>query len=182
MKELLSLFLTFAKIGGFTFGGGYAMLPIMQRELAEKKKYTTNEEIVDYYAIGQLTPGVIAVNVATFIGYKTKGIIGGIVATVGVVFIPLIIITIIAAVLTNFYDNYYVQCALAGIRVAVIATIVKTIINLIKSSVKDIVTASILIFAFIFMLLDVPATVVTVIAGVTGIIYGSIKEKGGNIK
>lgn len=182
MKELLTLFLTFAKIGGFTFGGGYAMLPIIQRELADKKNYATNEEIVDYYAIGQLTPGVIAVNVATFIGYKRKGIIGGIVSTLGMVFVPVIIISVIAAVLTNFYDNYYVQCALAGIRVAVIATIVKTIINLIKSSVKDIVTASILIFAFILMLFDVPATIVTVVAAVTGIIAGSVKEKGGNIK
>ncbi len=78
MKTLLQLFLTFARVGGFTFGGGYAMLPMLQKELVENKGWTTNEELIDYYAIGQCTPGIIAVNVATFVGYKTKGVLGGI--------------------------------------------------------------------------------------------------------
>ena len=95
MNRLLDLFLTFARIGGLTFGGGYAMLPILQREVVEKKKWTTEEELMDYYAIGQCTPGVIAVNTATFVGQGLAGPIGGIVATLGVVFPSLIIITVI---------------------------------------------------------------------------------------
>ena len=93
MKLLLDLFLTFAKMGAVTFGGGYAMLPILQREVVEKRKWATDEEIMDYYAIGQCTPGIIAVNTATFVGEKVKGIAGGIVATLGVVFpsLPLIV-------------------------------------------------------------------------------------------
>ena len=95
MKELWELFIVFAKIGGFTFGGGYAMLPILQREVVENRNWATSEELMDYYAIGQCTPGIIAVNTATFIGYKRKGIIGGIVATIGCVFPSLVIIMII---------------------------------------------------------------------------------------
>ncbi|MBO5936586.1 MAG: chromate transporter, partial [Clostridia bacterium] len=83
MKTLIQMFFIFARIGGFTFGGGYAMLPMLQKELVENKGWTTNEELIDYYAIGQCTPGIIAVNVATFVGYKTKGVLGGIFATLG---------------------------------------------------------------------------------------------------
>lgn len=97
MKELWELFIVFAKIGGFTFGGGYAMLPILQREVVENRNWATSEELMDYYAIGQCTPGIIAVNTATFIGYKRKGIIGGIVATIGCVFPSLVIIMILKA-------------------------------------------------------------------------------------
>ena len=97
MRELLELFFIFFRIGGFTFGGGYAMLPAIQMELVEKRKWATNEEIIDYYAISQCTPGIIAVNTATFIGYKRKGVIGGIVATLGMVAPSLTIITIIAS-------------------------------------------------------------------------------------
>ena len=102
MKTLIDLFFTFCRIGGLTFGGGYAMLPMIQKEIVEEKKWATEEEVLDYYAVGQCTPGIIAVNTATFIGYKVQGIIGAIVATLGVVFPSLIIITIIAALLKNF--------------------------------------------------------------------------------
>ena len=95
MKILLDLFLTFARIGGLTFGGGYAMLPLLQKEVVEVKHWSTEEELMDYYAIGQCTPGIIALNTATFIGYKNKGILGAIVASLGVVFPSLVIITII---------------------------------------------------------------------------------------
>ena len=104
MKELFDLFWTFCKIGALTFGGGYAMLPLIQREIVENKKWSTEKEILDYYAVGQCTPGVIAVNTATFIGYKLKGIIGGIVATLGVIFPSIVIILIIATFLQNFAD------------------------------------------------------------------------------
>ena len=133
MKELFDLFWTFCKIGALTFGGGYAMLPLIQREIVENKKWSTEKEILDYYAVGQCTPGVIAVNTATFIGYKLKGIIGGIIATLGVVFPSLIIILIIAAFLQNFADLAIVQSAFAGIRVAVVALIITTVVKLLKS-------------------------------------------------
>ena len=119
MKELIKMFLTFARIGGLTFGGGYAMLPMLQREVVEKHKWATEEELMDYYAIGQCTPGVIAVNTATFIGRSQRGTIGAIFATAGVVFPSFVIICIIAAVLSNFADIAAVKYAFAGIRVCV---------------------------------------------------------------
>ena len=130
MKQLLDLFFTFARIGGLTFGGGYAMLPILQREVVEKRKWVTNEEIMDYYAIGQCTPGVIAVNTATFIGQKCAGNIGGIVATLGVIFPSLIIITIIAAFLQNFADLAVVKNAFAGIRICVSVLIINAVMKM----------------------------------------------------
>lgn len=114
MNKLLDLFLTFARIGGLTFGGGYAMLPMLQKEVVEKRGWASEEELMDYYAIGQCTPGIIAVNTATFVGQKTAGIAGGIIATLGVVFPSLIIITIIAAFIQNFSDLAIVQNAFAG--------------------------------------------------------------------
>ena len=129
MKELFDLFWTFCKIGALTFGGGYAMLPIIQREIVENKKWSTEKEILDYYAVGQCTPGVIAVNTATFIGYKLRGITGGIIATIGVVFPSLIIILTIASFLQNFADMAIVQSAFAGIRVAVGALKITTVIK-----------------------------------------------------
>ena len=134
---LFKLFLTFAKIGAMTFGGGYAMLPILQREVVEKQKWATDEEIADYFAIGQCTPGVIAVNTATFIGQKTAGIPGGIIATLGVVFPSLIIISALAGVITIFADLAWVKNAFAGIRVCVCVLIFNSVLKLWKSSVKD---------------------------------------------
>ena len=119
MKTLIDMFITFAKVGVMTFGGGYAMLPILQREVVENKKWATEEELTDYFAIGQCTPGVIAVNTATFIGQKNKGILGGIVATLGVVFPSIIIISLLAGVIESFSHIAWVQNALAGIRICV---------------------------------------------------------------
>lgn len=136
MKEYFDLFLTFAKIGGFTFGGGYAMLPIMQKELVEKKDWTTNEELLNYYAVGQCTPGIIAVNVSTFVGYQKKGILGSIFSTLGVVTPSIIIIMLIASFLQNFSQYPAVQHAFSGIRIAVCATVFVAIWNLWKKSIK----------------------------------------------
>lgn len=119
MNILADLFLTFAKVGVMTFGGGYAMLPILQREVVETKGWVTEEELMDYFAIGQCTPGVIAVNTATFVGQKTKGILGGIIATIGVVFPSLIIISLLAGVIEAFSHLTIVQHAFGGIRVCV---------------------------------------------------------------
>ena len=137
MKELLELFLTFAKVGVMTFGGGYAMLPILQREIVENKGWATDEELTDYFAIGQCTPGVIAVNTATFIGQKYKGIVGGIVATLGVIFPSIVIITVLAGVIDAFSHLLWVQHAFAGIRVCVCVLIFNAVVKLWKSAVKD---------------------------------------------
>jgi chromate transporter len=137
LKDYFDLMITFAKIGSITFGGGYAMLPLLERELVVKKGWVSLDEIMDYFAIGQVTPGIIAVNVSTFIGYKRKGIPGGIIATLSFVFPSLVIITIIAAFLKNFSHIPLVQRAFKGIRVAVGALILEAVIKLLKGAVKD---------------------------------------------
>ena len=178
MKELFDLFWTFCKIGALTFGGGYAMLPLIQREIVENKKWSTEKEILDYYAVGQCTPGVIAVNTATFIGFKLKGIVGGIVATLGVIFPSLIIILIIASFLQSFADLAIVQSAFAGIRVAVVALIITTVIKLLKSSIKDYLGAIIAIIAFIISaFIGLSPVYVVIAAGLTGFISKSIGGK-----
>ena len=138
MNLYLDLFLTFAKVGVCTFGGGYAMLPILQREVVENKGWATDEELTDYFAIGQCTPGVIAVNTATFIGQKRRGILGGIMATLGVVFPSLVIIAALAGVITTFSHLAWVQHAFAGIRVCVCVLIFNAVLKLWKGAVKDV--------------------------------------------
>lgn len=145
MNIYLDLFLTFAKMGACTFGGGYAMLPILQREVVEKKGWATDEELTDYYAVGQCTPGIIAVNTATFIGFKYKGIPGGIIATLGVVFPSVVIITLIAAFLSQFDQYPVVQHALVGINAAVVALIASSVVKLGKTNLKDLVSVGIFV-------------------------------------
>ncbi len=183
MKELLDLFLTFARMGGLTFGGGYAMLPILQREVVEKKKWATNEELMDYYAIGQCTPGIIAVNTATFIGNKYKGVVGGIVATLGVVFPSLVIISVITAFITNFADLAVVKNAFAGIRVCVFVLILNAVVKLGKSSVKDALT--LVIFLLVFagaVLLDVSPILFVIAAAFIGIVAKVLLVKNREVK
>lgn len=150
MNELFSLFGTFFRIGGLTFGGGYAMLPMLEKEVVDKKKWATSEELLDYYAVGQATPGIIAINTATFVGYKVKGILGALFATAGVVFPSLVIIMIIATCLQNFAKYQIVQHAFSGIRVAVAVLIIDAIVKLWKNSVID--KVGILIFLVTFIL------------------------------
>lgn len=168
-RELLDMYLTFFRIGAVTFGGGYAMLPILQREVVENKGWATEEELMDYYAIGQCTPGVIAVNTGTFIGRKYRGIPGGIVCTLGVVSPSVVIISLIAAVINNFADIIWVQNALAGIRVCVCVFIFNSVLKLWKSAVVDKATM-ILYFALFLAALffDLSPIVSVVIAGVLG--------------
>ena len=136
MKELMNLFWTFCRIGGLTFGGGYAMLPMLQKEVVETHKWATEQELLDYYAVGQATPGIIAVNTATFIGYKEKGILGAIFATSGVVFPALIIIMSIAGFIDSFSDSNIVQHAFSGIRVAVGVLILNALVKMVKDLLK----------------------------------------------
>ncbi|MBQ7950881.1 MAG: chromate transporter [Clostridia bacterium] len=178
MKEYIDLFLTFAKIGGFTFGGGYAMLPMMQRELVEKKNWTTNEELLNYYAVGQCTPGIIAVNTATFVGYKRKGILGGAAATAGIVTPSVIIIILIASLLKNFAAYPIVQHAFSGIRIAVCATILVSIVNLWKKSVKKFSDYIFCIVAFLLSAFTPISPVwIVLLAGMGGIFTNPKKEE-----
>ena len=182
MNRYLDLFLTFARIGGLTFGGGYAMLPILEKEVVEQKKWCKEEELTDYYAIGQCTPGVIAVNTATFVGSKLAGLPGGIVATLGVVFPSLIIIGVIAAFLRNFADNEYVIHAFAGLRVVVTVLVLNTVIKLLKSNVKGkglpvlILFLLVLVSSFVF---KVSSILLVVVAVVWGLFFGLWLKKGG---
>ena len=137
MNLYLDLFITFAKVGVCTFGGGYAMLPILQRELVEKKGWAAEEELSDYFAIGQCTPGIIAVNTATFVGHKLRGAAGGIAATLGLVFPCLVIIMLIAAFLQNFADLPVVVHAFNGVRACVCALILSSVLKLLKTSLVD---------------------------------------------
>ena len=170
MGELLDLFWTFAKVGAMTFGGGYAMLPILEREVVDKKGWATNEELADYFAIGQCTPGIIAVNTATFIGQKYRGIVGGIVATLGLVFPSLVIISILAGLILNFADFAVVKNAFAGIRVCVCILIFNAVVKLFKSSVIDAVTTVIFIAVTILaLLLDISPVIYVLLAGFAGV-------------
>ena len=169
MNEYLDLFGTFAKVGVMTFGGGYAMLPILQREVVEHKGWATEEELMDYFAIGQCTPGVIAVNTATFIGRKKAGNIGGIVATLGVISPSLVIISIIAALINNFASLVWVQNALAGIRVCVCVFILNAVLKLIKSAIVDKATLVMYIVLFLAaVFFDFSPVLSVIVAGVLG--------------
>lgn len=176
--KLFDLFLTFARIGGLTFGGGYAMLPMLQKEVVENKKWATEEELLDYYAVGQCTPGVIAVNVATFIGQKLRGVIGGIVATLGVVAPSFVIILLLATLINHFAEYAVVAHALAGIRVAVAALIVSAIVKLWKKGIKD--ALGVVIFGVVVLLslvLNVSPIIIVVIAMLFGILYGRVSSR-----
>ena len=171
MNQYLDLFLTFARVGVMTFGGGYAMLPILEREVVDGKGWATSEELMDYYAVGQCTPGVIAVNTATFIGPKQAGNLGGIVATLGIVFPSLVIITAIAGVLTNFSHLAVVQNAFAGIRVCVCVLVFNAVVKLWKNAVVD--KWSLLLFLAVFLLsllLDVSPVIFVIITAAAGIL------------
>lgn len=137
MRKLFDLFWTFAKMGAVCFGGGYAMLPLLEREIVTKRSWATQEELLDYYAIGQCTPGIIAINVSTFIGYKRGGIAGALAATAGMVFFPVIIILVIAGLLANYAENPYVKRAFSGIAVCVCVLITDAVSKLWKKSVKN---------------------------------------------
>lgn len=168
MKLLVQLFLIFAKMGAVTFGGGYAMLPILQREVVDNHHWATEEELMDYYALGQVTPGMIAVNVATFIGLKLKGFWGGIFATLGVITPSMIIITTIAMFLTRFEENPYVVHAFTGIRACVCVLILDAVLKLGKKSVKDKRTLFIFLVILCLSLFAPVSPVLSVIAAGAG--------------
>ena len=174
--SLWALFLTFAKMGVMTFGGGYAMLPILQREVVENKRWASEEELMDYFAIGQCTPGIIAVNTATFIGQKQRGVIGGIVTTLGVVFPSIVIISILAGLISNFSHLVWVQNAFAAIQVCVCVLIFNAVIKLLKKSVVDKRTACIFFVVLLGgVFLNVSPAVFVIAAAVVGIILKNLE-------
>ncbi len=182
MKELFELYLTFLKIGAVNFGGGYAMLPLLEEELNKKRGWVTTDELMDYFAIGQCTPGVIALNVSTFIGNKRHGVAGAAAATLGFLTCPIIIIIVIAAFLTNFADIPLVQNAFAGIRVCVCVLILEAVLRLWKKAIVDRLAFVIYIIVFVLMAFSgllpvkVPAAVLVIAAGVAGILIRGHKE------
>ena len=179
VQKLWELYGAFFRVGAITFGGGYAMLPIMQREIVERKKWATEEELADYYAIGQCTPGAIAVNVATFIGRKYAGIVGGVVATLGVVSPSVVIICVIAALIHNFAEISWVQDAMGGIRVCVCVFIFNAVVRLIKSAVTDKVTLGLYLVLFgAAVFFDFSPIYSVVLAGILGVVFTKLGVRG----
>lgn len=174
---LWDLFCTFAKVGVMTFGGGYAMLPILQREVVDKKGWATEEELMDYFAIGQCTPGIIAVNTATFVGQKLKGIAGGIAATLGVVFPSLVIIVLLAGIIEAFSHLGWVQHAFGGIRICVCVLILNAVVKLFRKAVIDKLTLAIfVVIALGSYFTPVSPVLFVLAAGIIGIV---LKNAGG---
>jgi len=178
MRVLFTLFISFSYIGAFTFGGGYAMLPMFQRILVEKHKWLTEAEMTDLFSIGQCLPGVIASNTAVFVGHKKKGVLGSIVAALGVAFPSVVFILVIAAFLSNFADVPIVQRAFTGLRVCVSVLIINTVIKLWKHSVVD--KTAIVIFCAVFLisvLTNLPVALLVAAAGAVGIAVSAIKNR-----
>lgn len=188
MNELLELYTTFVRIGCVTFGGGYAMLPILERELVDKRHWTTMDELRDYFSIGQCTPGIIALNVSTFIGEKRGKAPGALAATTGFLTGPIVIILVIAAFLTNFAELAVVQHAFAGIRVCVCVLIVQAVLRLWKGSVVDGFTLGLYLVIFALnafgnvLPVKLPAAALVLLAGAAGIVMSLYKTKKLNAK
>lgn len=179
---LLTLFLTFLKIGAFTFGGGYAMVPLIQKEVTEKHGWITDGDMLDIVAIAESTPGPIAINTATFVGYKVAGFWGAFVSTLGVILPPLVIISLISGFLWQFREVRAVSYAFAGIRAGVLALIVKALVSLYKKAPKNafsyvIMAISLLIPTFF----DINVIFVIIACAVAGIIFSfAAKKTNGN--
>lgn len=175
LKKDAELYISFFRIGGLTFGGGLAMLPMLQREIVEQRKWCTEEEILNMYAIGQCTPGVIAVNTATFVGYKQNGFWGSFFATLGIVSPSLIIICLIASILQNFIHLPAVIHALAGIRIVVCALMLDTVFKMARKGIVDKLGVAIFVIGFILACFSpVPTALIIVLAGVVGVIAKKI--------
>lgn len=178
LKQFLELYFAFVKIGAFTFGGGLAMMPIMQRELIEKRGWVSEEELIDYFAIGQSTPGIIAVNVATFIGYKKLGWLGGVIGTLGVVTPSWVIIMLLAGAISSVDKYPLAQRALKGINVAVAALLTSVIVKFTKKTIKNFWNALFMLAAFILIYFFKVQSVFIILASlVTGCLLTLYRQK-----
>lgn len=174
----LQLFIAFFKIGLFTFGGGMAMLPMLQKELVESKQWLTDEEILNYFAIGQCTPGIIAVNVATFCGYKRAGLLGAVIATVGIVCPSWIIIMLIAGSISHFAENPWVARALKGVYAAVAALLIRAVFNFGKKIITDSAAGFIAAASFFAVTVgNVPGILIVLSAGIIGFCVQIIRNR-----
>lgn len=175
---LLDIFLTFFKVGSFTIGGGYAMLPIIQQEVVDKKKWLGEEEFLDSIAVTNSLPGPLAINCATFVGYKTAGLPGAVSAALGAVMPSFLIILIIATFFSSIKDNAIVQDIFAGIRPAVVALIAFALVKLVKSMGINFINISIGIAALaLILLLDMHPIIAIIIFGSTGFFLFRKEEK-----
>lgn len=171
MKELLRLYAAFFRIGGLTFGGGLTMLPMLKYELVEKNGWVSEDDLLDYYAVGQCTPGIIAVNVATFVGYKKRGIIGAIFSTLGMISPSLMIVSILALFLDQFMSNQIVAHAVEGIKIVVCALMLNTVVTMAKKTLLSGLCFGIAAVAFLLAVFTpIPTVLMVIIAGVLGII------------
>lgn len=166
LRTYLQLFISFFKVGLFTFGGGYAMLPMLRKEIVDKKHWADEQEVLDYFSISQSAPGIIAINAATFIGYKVGKAGGAVMAAVGITMPSLIIITLIAALLGEYEGNIYVQKALTGIRGAVVALIAAGVLRMIKQSRFSIIYAVLILTGFGLMLFTPISPVLVVMSAI----------------
>lgn len=172
------LYFAFMRIGGLTFGGGLTMLPMLKFELVDKKKWIEEDELLDIYAIGQSTPGIIAVNTATFVGYKKGGVLGGIISTLGMITPSLIIITLVAACLEQFMDNVWLQHALMGVRGIVCALMLNTVLNLAKKSLVSWLSVVICAIVFLLALLtNVPTIIIVICSALLGVLMEKFGKK-----
>ena len=177
-KDILKLFTSFFKIGLFTFGGGYAMIPLIQNEAVEKQKWISDDDILEILAIAESTPGPIAINSATFIGSKVAGFWGAVAATVGVALPSFLIISIISYFLQAFKDSVVLKYAFMGIRAGVLALIVKALWGMFKKSKKDLFFYIIASIALLFtLLLDLNVLIVLILCAATGIIYSLVLRR-----
>lgn len=177
-ERLKALFLTFLKIGAFTFGGGYAMIPLIQKEVTEKRKWLTDGDILDIVAIAESTPGPIAINSATFVGYKVGGFFGAFCATLGVVLPSVVIILAISLVLRQFQENRVVQYAFTGIRAGVLALILKAFWSMYRQCPKNPVAYCVAAGAFVAAaILDVNILVIIICCALVGLVSASIAER-----
>ena len=176
-RKLGELFISFFRIGALTFGGGLAMLPMLQREVVTERHWCTDEELLDMYAIGQCTPGIIAVNTATYVGYKQAGFLGGVSGTLGVISPSIVIICLVASILQNFIHLPVVLHALAGIRIVVCALMLNTVVTMAKKGIVDRLGALLFVAAFLLACFTpVPTAVIVILAGIAGVV---IKKIGG---
>ena len=174
---LWKLYLMFLKIGSLMIGGGYSMLPLLIRELVERHKIITEDELTDYMAVAQCTPGVIAINTATFVGYKVRRVPGAIIASLGVITVPMILITLIAAVLKELMQYPIVGHIFAGVRLAVCALITASVYKLFKKSVSNVTTFALFLLAFLFVAVGGVSPVFIVLgAAITGLAWGGLKK------
>lgn len=181
MKDLLELFWAFFRIGGLTFGGGLSMLPMLKFELVEKKQWISEEDLLDCYAIGQCTPGIIAVNTATYVGYKRKGVLGGIFSTLGMVAPSVLIITAIALFLEQFMDNKWLGHALMGVRAVVCALMLNTVVTLAKKSLVSpfcvVLCAGVFLLAMFTQLPTILLVVASALLGIASMVFSERRKR-----